>query len=83
MLYDAVCAICHDAKDRASVVPDLHNIKTPTNMEFWQTWIAHGKAGSLMPAFATSDGGPLGDVQIATLAQYLAATIPSQAPANK
>ena len=83
VLYDAVCAICHDAKDRASMVPDLHNIKTPTNTEFWQTWIAHGKAGSLMPAFSTGDGGPLADVQIATLAQYLAATIPSQVPANK
>jgi mono/diheme cytochrome c family protein len=78
MLYDAVCAICHEAKDRASMVPDLHAIKTPTNVDFWQTWIAHGKAGSLMPAFSTADGGPLSDMQITTLAQYLAATIPSQ-----
>ena len=83
VLYDAVCGICHEAKDRASMVPDLHNIKTPTNVEFWQTWIAHGKAGSLMPAFSTADGGPLADIQIATLAQYLAATIPSQVPASK
>jgi len=37
-------------------VPDLHNIKTPTNMDFRQTWIALGKAGSLMPAFSTADG---------------------------
>jgi cytochrome c553 len=82
-LYDAVCAICHDAKDRASMVPDLHTIKTPTNAEFWQTWIAHGKAGSLMPAFSTSDGGPLTDMQITSLAQYLAATIPSQSTSDK
>ncbi len=66
-LYDAVCAICHDAKHRASVVPDLHNLKVPTNDEFWRTWIAHGKPGSLMPAFATAEGGPLNDMQIATL----------------
>jgi len=58
-LYDAVCAICHEGKDRSTLVPDLHNIKTPTNVDFWQTWIAHGRAGSLMPAFSTADGGPL------------------------
>ena len=82
-LYDAVCAICHEGKDRSTLVPDLHNIKTPTNVDFWQTWIAHGRAGSLMPAFSTADGGPLSDMQIATLVQYLAATFPSQLPENK
>jgi hypothetical protein len=83
LLYDAVCAICHEAKDRASMVPDLHNIKTPTNLDFWQTWIAHGKAGSLMPAFSTSDGGPLSDMQITSLAQYLLGSIPSQTTSNQ
>jgi mono/diheme cytochrome c family protein len=77
-LYDAVCAICHESKTRASMVSDLHNIKTPTNVDFWQTWIAHGKAGSLMPAFSTADGGPFSEIQIASLAGYLNATIPSQ-----
>jgi len=78
-LYDAVCAICHESTTRASMVPDLHNIKTPTNVDFWQTWIAHGKAGSLMPAFSTADGGPLSEMQITSLAGYLNMTIPSQA----
>jgi cytochrome c553 len=82
-LYDSVCAICHEAEQRATMVPDLHNLKTPTNDEFWRTWIAHGKPGSLMPAFATSDGGPLTDIQIASLTAYLNAMIPSQAPVNK
>jgi len=82
-LYDTVCAICHEGEHRSSLVPDLHNIKTPTNLSFWQTWIAHGKAGSLMPAFSTSDGGPLSDIQITSLAQYLAATIPSQVPTKQ
>ena len=76
-LYDAVCAICHEGKDRSTMVPDLHNIKTPTNVDFWQTWIAHGRAGSLMPAFSTADGGPLSDMQIVSLAGYLNMTIPS------
>ena len=31
----------------------------------------HGKPGSLMPAFATAEGGPLNDMQIASLAAYL------------
>jgi mono/diheme cytochrome c family protein len=79
-LYDADCGICHEAEHRASMVADLHNLKVPTNTEFWRTWIAHGKAGSFMPAFATSDGGPLSDMQIASLAAYLNTTIPSKVP---
>jgi len=77
-LYDADCAICHEGERRATMVPDLHALKTPTNFEFWRTWIAHGKPGSLMPAFSTVDGGPLSDMQIASLASYLTATISSK-----
>jgi mono/diheme cytochrome c family protein len=76
-LYDAVCAICHEGKHRAAMVPDLHNLKVPTNDEFWRTWIAHGKPGSLMPAFSTAEGGPLNDTQVATIAAYLNFAIPS------
>jgi cytochrome c553 len=78
-LYDADCAICHEGEHRATMVPNLHALKISTNFEFWQTWIAHGKPGSLMPAFST-DGGPLNDMQIASLANYLNSTIPSQVP---
>ena len=70
-LYEADCAICHEGEHRATMVPDLHALKTPTNFEFWRIWIAHGKPGSLMPAFSTIDGGPLSDMQIASLASYL------------
>lgn len=79
-LYDVSCGICHDGEHRATMVPDLHAIKTPTNEDFWRTWIMHGKPGSLMPAFATAEGGPLNDVQISSLAAYLNAAIPSKAP---
>ena len=79
-LFDAICAVCHEAKNRATMVPDLRNLKVPTNEEFWRTWITSGKAGSLMPAFATSQGGPLNDLQIASLAAYLNAIIPSHVP---
>jgi cytochrome c553 len=77
-LFDADCAICHEGEHRASMVPDLHALKVPTNVQFWQTWISHGKPGSLMPAFSTADGGPLTDMQINSLAVTLNAMIPSQ-----
>jgi mono/diheme cytochrome c family protein len=78
-LYETLCAICHESPHRAPVVPDLHNLQIPTNEEFWRTWITYGKPGSLMPAFATSQGGPLSDIQIASLAAYLNAINPSKA----
>lgn len=79
-LFEADCGICHEALHRASMVPDLRALKVPTSEEFWRTWIAHGKPGTFMPAFATADGGPLSDMQIASLAAYLNATIPSRVP---
>jgi mono/diheme cytochrome c family protein len=79
-LYDADCGICHEAENRASMVPDLHNLKVATNEDFWRTWIAHGKAGTFMPAFSMGDGGPLSDMQIASLVAYLNSTIPSKVP---
>jgi len=82
-LYAVVCAVCHDAEHRASMVPDLHNLKdpTPTSEEFWRAWITSGKPGTLMPAFATSQGGPLNEMQIGSLAAFLNVTIPPRAPA--
>ena len=78
-LYKAVCAICHESEHRASVVPDLAKLKAPTNEDFWRTWIIGGKPSSLMPAFAQSQGGPLTDIQIASLATYLNTQFPSHA----
>jgi mono/diheme cytochrome c family protein len=76
-LYAIICAVCHEANPRATMVPDLHNLKELTSEEFWRAWITSGKAGTLMPAFATSQGGPLNDFQIVTLAAYLNTAIPS------
>jgi mono/diheme cytochrome c family protein len=81
-LFAQVCAICHEATPRATMVPDLHNLKDPTSQEFWQTWITSGKPGTLMPAFARSQGGPLSDQQIASLAAYLNAVIPPHSAAD-
>lgn len=85
-LFAATCAICHEANPRASMVPDLHHLReqyglgAPTNEESWRAWIAAGKAGTLMPAFAISQGGPLNDIQIASLAAYLNVANPPPAP---
>ena len=77
-LFKITCAICHEAENRPTMVPDLAQLKVPTNDEFWRTWITYGKPGSLMPAFSQSQGGPLDDLQIASLAQYLNAIHPSK-----
>jgi cytochrome c553 len=77
MLYDSACAICHEAGRRSTMVPDLYHLPAQTGFEFWRSWIASGKEGTLMPAFAAARGGPLDDDQIASLAAYLNATIPS------
>lgn len=77
-LYTAACGICHEAEHRATMVPDLHNLPTDTNAEYWKLFIANGKPDTLMPAFSQAQGGPLSDMQIATLVDYLVATMPAQ-----
>lgn len=76
-LYRAACGICHEATERAAVVPNLQKLQHPTDAEFWRTWIAHGKPQTLMPAFAQSEGGPLTGEQIDSLTDYLLKAIPS------
>jgi len=80
-LYQAACAICHDSQNRASMVPDLRHLKHPTDREHWIKWTSFGRPGSLMPAFAQSEGGPLTDAQIDSLASYLDKTITERAKA--
>ena len=60
------------------MVPDLHNLNHSTDRIFWRVWISKGKVGSLMPAFARTEGGPLSDEQIASLVDYLAENVPSR-----
>jgi mono/diheme cytochrome c family protein len=77
-LYVAMCGICHDAGVRqASMVPNLHHLKKATDFVFWKNTIANGVTNSLMPAFAATNGGPLSEAQVNSLADYLAKTVPS------
>lgn len=82
-LYTAVCHSCHDSPHRASSVPDLRALNHPTDAEHWRKWITYGRAGSMMPAFAQAEGGPLDERQISALVDYLAKAIPSRAAATK
>jgi mono/diheme cytochrome c family protein len=77
-LYQAACAICHDSAHRATMVPDLHALTHATDREFWKTWVTSGKAGTLMPAFAMREGGPLTDAQVDSLVNYLAGAFPQR-----
>jgi cytochrome c553 len=77
-LYQSVCGVCHEAEHRATMVPDLHAIPQASNAQFWRTWITKGKPGTLMPAFSKTEGGILSELQISSLVNYLAATIPSR-----
>jgi mono/diheme cytochrome c family protein len=70
-LYAAACGICHDSPHRASIVTDLHTLKQPGGYEYWKRMIRNGKPNTMMPGFAESQGGPLNDAQVASLAIYL------------
>lgn len=81
-LFAAVCGVCHEAKNQASFVPNLARLRDPTSPQFWKNWIMYGKPGTLMPAFARSEGGNLSDAQIDSLVAYLSATIPTKPTAQ-
>ena len=77
-LYDASCGICHDSEHRAAMVTDLKVPRSERDLTFWQKWIAEGKAGTMMPAFATAQGGPLTQEQIDSLSIYLYQNYPKK-----
>ena len=78
LLYAAVCATCHNSHLRAAMVPDLRALPHPTNAEHWRTWTTYGRAGSMMPAFAESEGGPLNEQQISALVDFMVKAFPSR-----
>jgi cytochrome c5 len=70
-LFTAACGICHESEHRATMVPDLHALKHPTDQAYWKHWITEGKPGSLMPGFGAELGGPLDSKQIDSLVDYI------------
>ena len=81
VIYRGICATCHDSPLRAAAVTDLKALKHETDLDYWKHWIAHGKEGSMMPAFAKAEGGPLDDLQIKALAEFCLSTF-KPAPAK-
>ena len=79
LLYAGVCATCHNSHLRAALVPDLRTLNHPTDADYWRQWTAHGRPGSMMPAFAESEGGPLNDQQIGALVDFMVKAFPSRA----
>jgi len=77
-LYTTACGICHEAEHRATMVPDLHNLPNDTDADYWKLMVTMGKPNTLMAAFAQSQGGPLSDMQISSLVEYLAGTMPAK-----
>ena len=78
-LFEKACGICHLAEQRAEIVPDLAALAGATDADYWRTWISLGKPGTLMAAFAHSEGGPLTKTEIESIVQYLTTTIPAKA----
>jgi mono/diheme cytochrome c family protein len=75
-LYTTACGICHEAEHRATMVPDLHALKVTPNAEYWRLFITQGKPGTLMPGFAQAKGGPLSEMQVNSLVDYLVKEFP-------
>jgi mono/diheme cytochrome c family protein len=77
-LFQTACGICHLAPQRAAMVADLLTAREPRDAAWWRRWISDGKDGTLMPAFAQKNGGPLTDQQIDSLVEFALSTLPTQ-----
>jgi cytochrome c5 len=79
-LFQAACAICHEAEPRATMVPDLMVPREKRDADYWRKWIAEGREKTLMPAFHEKHGGPLGEAQVESLVQFALKQFPTEAP---
>jgi len=77
-LFQTACVICHGAKQRATMVPDLAVPRVRRDAAYWEHWIREGGEKTLMPAFSRTRGGPLDDEQIKSLVTYLLANLPTE-----
>jgi mono/diheme cytochrome c family protein len=68
-IYAANCSGCHGADGRQGPGRVLNDplYLAVSSRENIRSILVHGRAGTLMPAFAKSNGGPLTDQQIETL----------------
>jgi mono/diheme cytochrome c family protein len=81
-LFKVACEVCHASPRRASMVPDLAVAREPRDAAYWAKWIAEGREGTLMPAFAAEHGGPLTREQIASLVDFALEQLPTEPRKN-
>jgi mono/diheme cytochrome c family protein len=81
-LFRAACLNCHTQTGRASMVPDLLVARERRNAEWWRKWITEGRTGTLMPAFAEKNGGPLTEAQIDSLVEFALSHLPTESRTN-
>lgn len=75
-LYRTACGVCHEAKNRASMVPALNAVNKKTYVKYWRYWLENG-GPFLMPAFSKAKGGFLTDEQMDAMAEFLDKKFPS------
>lgn len=80
-VYAQNCAVCHGERGEGRIGATLQKDWPGINVEtFLDTTIARGVAGSKMPAWAKSYGGPLTDQEVADAAAYVRMLKPGRLP---
>ena len=75
-LFHTSCGICHESVHRATMVPDLSALNSEFDTNYCRICVTYGKAGTLMPGFAATEGGPLDSAQIDSLMEFLPKQFP-------
>ncbi len=86
-VYSGNCQVCHGDRGQGNIGATLRKDWPGINPEaFIEATVARGVAGSKMPAWAQSNGGPLTNQQIADVTAYVRtlkpAPQPTPAPSN-
>lgn len=80
-VYATNCELCHGDRGQGNIGATLRKDWPGINPEaFIEATVARGVAGSRMPAWAQSNGGPLTNQQIADVTTYIRTLRPAPAP---
>lgn len=85
VVYQANCVMCHGERGEGRFGATLAKAWPSTDPDIYLRQVVHqGIAGTIMPAWAQENGGPLTDTEIADVAAFVLtfepATIPTPAP---
>lgn len=79
-LFVENCAVCHGADGQGRVGASLEDFPGIDVDAALRETIAEGIAGTVMPAWSDSNGGPLTDAEISDLVAYVSASIAGSDP---